>query len=486
MPASPPSRDLPRSLLLGGLAGSALIALGGLGRGALPRDGTWLGASWPVDTATGRLAALLLVLAGGALLVGAWWLTQRVLEDVAPGALLRATALWSVPLLLGPPLFSRDVYAYGAQAWLAAEGLDPYAGGPAAGSGPWLEQVDEVWRDTPSPYGPAFLGAGALAVRLAGGSVEAGVLLLRLLAVAGLVLTAWALPRLASRCGVPAQRALWLGLANPLGLLHGVSGAHNDALMVGLMVGGLALGLAALDPGRSPSGAAGRLVAAGALVVLGALVKAVALVALPALVLAVAGWRARARAGALLAGGGAAVALVLPLATGLGWGWAQALDAGRSLLSLFSPVTGLATLLGAGARTVGLAAETATVRDPLLDAAAVVSVLVAGALLLLSRRLGPVRAVGLALLALVLLSPTVLPWYLLWAVVPLAASSGPRVARGLGALCGVLCFATWPSGRSVVRPPLYGAQLLAGLAVAALATRAGDRRPASKSCSSPR
>ena len=40
---------------------------------------------------------------------------------------------------------------------------------------------------------------------------------------------------------MPADRALWLGVLNPLVLLHFVSGAHNDALLVGLLVAGLVL-----------------------------------------------------------------------------------------------------------------------------------------------------------------------------------------------------------------------------------------------------
>jgi hypothetical protein len=91
----------------------------------------------------------------------------------------------------------------------------------------------------------------------------------RLLAVLGLLLAGWALHRLGR------ERALWLGVANPLVLLHLVGGMHNEALMLGLLLAGLAvrpLWLAAV------------------LVTLGALVKLPVLVALLPLVLA--RWRA--------------------------------------------------------------------------------------------------------------------------------------------------------------------------------------------------
>ena len=69
-----------------------------------------------------------------------------------------------------------------------------------------------------------------------------------MLAVVGVALAAACLPVLARRCGVPAERALWLALASPLVGVHLVSGAHNDALMVGLLAAGLAV--VAADPGR--------------------------------------------------------------------------------------------------------------------------------------------------------------------------------------------------------------------------------------------
>lgn len=467
------SRDLPRRLLLQGLAGSVLVLLGGLSSGSLvrPAPGTWLG----LEPLVGRTAGALVV-AGGVLALGAaWWHARTLLDEVAPRALTRAAALWSLPLLVAPPLFTRDPYAYAAQAAIVVRGLDPYVLGPdAAAGGAWSGQVDAVWRGTPSPYGPAFLAPAALALRVSGDRVELALLLLRVLAVLGLVLTAWALPRLAERTGVAPQQALWLGLANPLLLLHGVAGMHNDVLMVGLVLAALALHR--------------HLAAAGALVVLGALVKAPALAALPVLVLAVPTWRGRLRAAALVTAGGGAVALVLPLVTGLGWGWTGTLDAGRSLLSLFSPVSGLGGLLGGAADVLGLAGSTAAVRDPVLDAAAVLGVLVAAGLLLMTPRLGPVRALGLALLAVVLLSPTVLPWYLLWGVLPLAAAVPRRAAVALGAGCLVLSLLTWPDGRSVVRPPLHGLPLVLAAAAAAVTwrTAAGTGPPASNEHGWPR
>jgi alpha-1,6-mannosyltransferase len=82
-----------------------------------------------------------------------------------------------------------------------------------------------------------------------------------------------------------------------------------------------------------------------------------------------------------------------------------------------------------------------------------------------------VRALGLALLAVVALGPVVQPWYLLWGVVVLAAVAGPRTALFLGAGCAVLCLLVLPSGRHLIRPPLYGVPLLVAAAVALVVSR---------------
>ena len=78
--------------------------------------------------------------------------------------LARTGLLWAVPLALAPPLFSKDVYSYLAQSAITARGFDPYSLGPAATLGvddPLTRTIPTIWRDTPAPYGPLFLHAGA-------------------------------------------------------------------------------------------------------------------------------------------------------------------------------------------------------------------------------------------------------------------------------------------------------------------------------------
>lgn len=456
---------LPPALVRAGLVGSVLTAVGGVGAGALPRPapGAWFGVELLASNTVLWVVSYLLVVLGVGLLVTAWWRSQRVLDGVSSRAMARATALWSLPLMVGPPMFSRDIYAYGAQGVVVARGFNPYRLGPIEGGGAFSAHVDTIWRDTPSPYGPAYLGPASWVVRLTGSSVVPTVLLLRLLAVAGVVLAGWALVRLARSSGVAPQRALWLGVANPLVLLHGVAGAHNDVLMVGFMLAGLVVAL-------RPSPGHWRLVAAGALITLGILVKAPAAAALPALVLAAPRGRPRLRAAALLAAGGAATGLVVQLATGVGTGWIGTLGTGRKVLSVFSPTTGIGTVLGSAARLLHLVDSTGAVRTPVLLLGTAVGGLAALLFLLLTPRLGALRAIGLAMLAVVVFSPTVLPWYPLWGVLPLAACVRRRTASALGAVCLVLSLATQPNGSSTAGSPFYGLPAVLAVAAAAAVT----------------
>ena len=152
-------------------------------------------------------------------------------------------------------MFSKDVYSYLAQSAITARGLDPYSLGPAAALGvddPLTRTIPTIWRDTPAPYGPLFLMLGRGITALTGSDVIQGVYAHRVLALCGVALIIWALPRLARRCDLDAGLVLWLGAANPLVLFHLVSGIHNEGLMIGLMLAGVELALRALD--RAPHG----------------------------------------------------------------------------------------------------------------------------------------------------------------------------------------------------------------------------------------
>ncbi|MEV4713330.1 polyprenol phosphomannose-dependent alpha 1,6 mannosyltransferase MptB [Micromonospora sp. NPDC049374] len=359
-----------------GLVGALLLAVAGYLGGALPdatTDRVW-------NTDAGPLTVTLWLL-GTAAMVGAWW----TLRDGAPStrwAYLTA-GWWTLPLLVTAPLGSRDVYSYACQGWIYADGGDPYATGVAAAGCPWVEAVAPIWRDTPAPYGPFFVLLAALAVVLGGGLVGT-VVLLRILALAGVLAAAACLPGLARAAGVPPRRATWLLLACPLVGVHLVAGAHNDAVMLGLLLpallllvrrapkpDGLHAGPQAVPADVAPSPASrwwplggsrrrsvgsrwwrpsvGVLLVAGLLLGLAVSVKATAVVVLPFAALAAVRGRPVVRAllrdGGLLAVGAFGGLLVPALLTDLGLGWLGGLGRSGDTVQWTSPPTAVGMLV---------------------------------------------------------------------------------------------------------------------------------------------
>ncbi|MEZ5341848.1 MAG: polyprenol phosphomannose-dependent alpha 1,6 mannosyltransferase MptB [Acidimicrobiales bacterium] len=77
---------------------------------------------------------------------------------------------------------------------------------------------------------------------IAQGNVVASVVLYRVLGLFGLLLAAIALWDITRRLGRDPIDALMLGPLNPVVLYHLVSGAHNEAIMLGFLMLGVAIG----------------------------------------------------------------------------------------------------------------------------------------------------------------------------------------------------------------------------------------------------
>ena len=115
-----------------------------------------------------------------------------------PGPTRHVLWLWSLPLLLAPPLFSRDAYSYAGQGRLVHVGIDPYRYGPAAIAEQYSQNVDPMWLYTPAPYGPLQLQIQHLIVDIAGPSNPyAAAVAMRLPALLGVALIAFLLPKIA-------------------------------------------------------------------------------------------------------------------------------------------------------------------------------------------------------------------------------------------------------------------------------------------------
>ena len=419
-------------MLTRGLTGSLLVLVGGLVVSTLPDSTPLLRITLLReirDSGTGRALGLAVAVLGLGLLAAAWLALCRAVagadgEDRGAGlALVRqATLVWSAPLLLAPPLFSRDGWSYAAQGMLVHVGISPYEHGPGMLTGPIVEAVDPRWMWTIAPYGPVPLELGGLA---AGLTAEPWLLVVihRVAALVGIALLAWAVPRLAAWTGAPPAPASAVAIASPLVLANGVGGLHNDLLMVGLMAAALVL---AAERGWVAGAVLGGVAAAvklpGGLVCIG-----VALLTLPVAAPLALRLRRLAAVGAVSTG----LLVGLGLLSGLGVGWVQGLAVPGTITTPLS----VTTLLGGTLDWTGSVLGTGSAPGAMVEAARRTgSVAAVGfiAWACLRRptgdRVRAVEAVAAVMAVLVLLSPVVQLWYLLWPLPFLAALRLPRPA----------------------------------------------------------
>ncbi|SDP87661.1 alpha-1,6-mannosyltransferase [Lentzea jiangxiensis] len=438
-----------------------LVRWTGFGGALLLTAGAWAVSAGAPPLALGA------AIAGAGLVVLAWVLLRNALPD--PVWLRRTLAWWCGPLLVAPPLFNRDVFSYLAQGEVAARGLDPNVVSPAAGaSAEAVARVGSYWRETPSPYGPLFGTVERVIAEVTSGDPVLGIGLYRLVSVLGLLLVVWSVPRLAKIAGVDERAALWLGVLNPLVLWHLIGGVHNDALMLGLMLSGTVVALTAL-----PGVQWWQFTAGVVLIGLGAQVKLPALVALAVVGTALArrlggGLVRFVLAGLSMVVAAAAVSALTSLAGGSGFGWVRALGTPSKINSWMAPTNWPGYLAGA-------------VFGPQSGQAIISSARIAGLVLILCgvavvvhRHLrggiSEVTALGMMMSLIVVLGPVIQPWYLLWAVLPLAAClpDGPWRTR-VAAVAGVFALLVPPlagdfSGRvaELIAAYVLGIALVAG------------------------
>lgn len=478
-------RLLARPAILGFVAVTAIVAGSAQQRSpfALKLPGAWFfgvpSTGTPASTHQ-EFLGLFAVYGGLLLLMRVWYgliRTTAKLSDVPVRKLAAVLALWIVPLLVAPPLFSRDVYSYAAQGEMMSHGISPYHYGPGVlGAAPSVSLVDHLWLDTPAPYGPLFMEADGLATDISGHQELPDLMLLRLMAVGGVALIAVAIPSLARSLGRDPGYAFTVALLNPVTILHLVGGAHNDALMLGL----LAVGLALSKRGRPVAG-----------IVLCALAAAVKVPA--AIGVVYIGWEwmgrgvpVRDRVRPLVTAGiiAAAVMGALSLLTGLGWSWVMNLATPGTVRSWVAPATASGLVLTDIAHLfhLGIASHTMLSMTRLLGLGAAAGV----GVWLLGRvdRIGTLRALGLTMLLFVILSPVVQPWYLSWGLVLLAPVATGKV-RTLIVGCSVAsAFIGLPGARQLLddlvhaNPLSVAVALLACLAVLTVPLTPFDREQA--------
>jgi alpha-1,6-mannosyltransferase len=412
----------PRGPLLLGLAASLLMVVGGFGAGGVLVHDPLLSNS-PVGfwrSGHGRELAAFTVYLGVGLMVWAWVRLGRdvLAHRVGGRGVLTVACAWTAPMLVSPPLFTRDVYSYLAQGGLPLAGFDPYAVGPEVMPGVFADNVHYFWQDTPAPYGPLFILLAKAVAWAAGDTMILGVILMRLVLLPGLLLLIWALPELTRRLGGRVPVALWVAVANPLMVVHMVGGGHNDLLVVGLLAAGSLVALR------------GRHISAIALVTAAMAVKASAAVALPFLVLV---WAAhlsgsqRARIAKATAAGVGVFLVVFAactVAAGVGLGWLPALNAPSMIVNWMS----LPTAVGEFTHTL-ISNLVNVPKQPFINVGRALGGLLLAYIAVTqwwaARDGGPdaVRRAGIVLLAVAVLSPATLPWYVSWGMALLAATA---------------------------------------------------------------
>ena len=384
----------------------------------------------------GLVVSSLVLWAGVLVMLAAWiWLGRRLVDGrpTSEYVMIATTGFWLLPMLISVPLFSRDTYSYLAQGALLRDGYDPYVVGPIENPNVLLDNVSSVWTTTTAPYGPAFILIAKFVTMIVGNNTVAGTMLLRLCMLPGLALLIWAAPRVARHVGANGTVALWICVLNPLVIIHLMGGVHNEMLMVGLMMAGIALTFA------------GRHIAGSVLIAVAVAVKATAILALPFMVWVwvrhLGGNRVRAF---LLATATALVTFVavfgvLSGLAGVGLGWLTALQGSVRIINWLTVPTALTNLTDA---VVGIFVPVDFYA--VLDVARLVGIgVILVTLPLLWWRFRhtdreALQGIAWAMVVVVLFVPAALPWYYTW---PLAVASALTQSRS--ALALIAGFSTW-------------------------------------------
>lgn len=181
-----------------------------------------------VHLLTGELVTAVIVM------LLAYMLAVQLIDRVSPRLVITAVIVLNVLVLVAPPMFSTDMFSYQAyERMFAIYHTSPYIHGPSTiALDPIYQYIGAEWITTPSVYGPLFTLVSA---PLAWVSIVASEVILKFVAAlcsAGTVYLIWKSARLR---GVDPVRGIALYGLNPVVMVYGVGGGHNDFLMVWLM-----------------------------------------------------------------------------------------------------------------------------------------------------------------------------------------------------------------------------------------------------------
>ena len=190
----------------------------------------------------------------GCVVLSVLWWRLRPRDGVRPVERpLGLLAVWALPLLWCPPVLSADSVLYADAGWIENRGGSVYSDGLGSAGGPFAASVDPLWQGSGVAYPPLSLLVNQVVVALTGSDGYWSFAAMRLPVFLGVLLIGFTVPRIAALLqptdDLAPHRATWLGLLNPLLLVHYVGGAHNDALMAGFSL--LAIWVTVLGAARS-------------------------------------------------------------------------------------------------------------------------------------------------------------------------------------------------------------------------------------------
>jgi len=378
----------------------------------------------------------LVLVYGGIVLFIAAWLRFLQLLAAHPGRpvrdVVKTISVWSIPVVIGPPLFSLDVYSYAGQAELVSRHINPYVYGTGVlGGTPFNTMAGPTWANTPSPYGPLILRLDGFLATIANHQILLTLVLLRLVAVGALAVAIAALAGLARDFGRDRAQVVAFGAASPLAILVFLGGAHNDLVMVAMVLVGLLVA-------RRRSWVLGIAICAAA-----ATVKAPAFLAVIFLgwcwLGPIATWQARLRRTVLAGAIAAATMLAVSLFAGFGLNWVRTVNSASQVQTGVTPVAFAAHVVAGTAHLIGVPWSFAGFLTVFRFLGFLVAAVFAIRQLWASPRRGMQQSLGISLLVVALLLPTVWSWYLSWGLLVLAPVAEGRTRR----LCiGVVAVAT--------------------------------------------
>ncbi|APT82675.1 polyprenol phosphomannose-dependent alpha 1,6 mannosyltransferase MptB [Corynebacterium ammoniagenes] len=490
-----------------GTLGSLLIGLGGLGAGALPVVGNPFG-ELPFGQLMGRMlvSSSAMVFIGVGLLVIAWLLLapmagtplfprrQAVQHTLSRSQVWVTFFSWTVPIIATAPLFTQDIYSYIANGSIVVQGMDPYAAGPVQLLGAdddLARSVPFIWANSPSPYGPVALGIAALFSLITNDSIVAAVILHRLASILGVIAAGWAIAKLAQRCRVQPASALWLGILNPLTILHLIGGIHNESIMLGFALVGMEVALRGIDKlhasfrlSMSTAWPAWLLIFGGSVLISAAgMVKVTGFIGLGFVGMALARlftqrlqwkhWLAISTAAGTFVAVLAFTIAAFTVLSGIGLGWITGQGGAATIRSWLSISTDIGVTSGFIGMMLGLGDHT----EAILTVTRAVGVLAAAAfmvrMIFATYRgvMHPVGGLGVSTLVLVILFPVVHPWYILWAIFPLAAWANRLFFRyAVMIYSAVMSFVVLPRGLGLPPGTILQIYLSAAVGLAVLVT----------------